>query len=128
MNIRNYNKQDYEILCSWFKEIKEIAPEQGQLPEESTFIIELDKTPAALVSIFLTNVDVCYMENLIANPKVENRKEAVQCLMNYAFSFAKNKGYKYSAGFTMHEQLAKRHINIGWDKKVNNVIIVYKEL
>jgi hypothetical protein len=128
MNIRNYTHHDYEMLCSWFKEAKEIAPEQGQLPEESTFVTEVNNIPAALVSVFLTNVDICYMENLIANPEFKNRKEIVQNLMDYAFSFAKSKGYKYSVGFTMHEQLAKRHINIGWDKKVNNVIIVYKEL
>lgn len=127
-NIRNYQHKDYELLSSWFKEVKEITPEQGQLPEESTFIIEVDSTPAALVSIFLTNVDICYMENLIANPGIKNRKIVVQSLMDYAFDFAKIKGYKYAVGFTMHENLAKRHINIGWDKQLNNAIIVCKEL
>ncbi len=128
MIIRNYKNSDYETICSLFKEVKEIAPQKEQLPEESSFVAEVNGKVSALVTIFLTNVNICYMENLIANPKIENRKEIVQNLMNYVFDYAKNKGYKYAAGFTMHEKLAKRHIDIGWDYKVHNVIIVGKEL
>lgn len=128
MNIRNYTNTDFETISSWFKELNEIAPQKEQLPEESSFIIEVDNKAAALVSIFLTNVNICYMENLIANPGINNKKDVVQYLMNHAFSYAKSKGYKYSVGFTQHEKLAQRHINIGWDHKVNNVIIVCKEL
>lgn len=128
MQIRNYKHSDYEIISSWFKEINEIAPQKEQLPEESSFVVEIDNKLIALVTVFLTNVNVCYMENLIADPKFTNRKEIIQKLMDYVFIWAKKIGYKYAAGFTMHERLAKRHIDIGWDYKLNNVIIVGKEL
>lgn len=125
MNIRNFKSSDYPLIKSWFKD----GPELEQMPEESSFVLEVENKPQACVSVFLTNTNIAYFENLIANPKFKKseRKEAIQKLMEHAWSFAKDKGYKYAVGFTLYEKLAARHLEMGWNKKFYS-ILVGKEL
>lgn len=124
MTIRPYTHNDFKMIQSWHKE----SPEKEQLPLESSFILEKNDVPVVCISVFLTNTNICYMENMIANPEIKDRKDATKAIMEHAWNFAKDKGYKYAVGFTKHESLAKRHLQMGWQKKFNNIIILGQEL
>lgn len=119
MNIRPYTPQDFEMIKSWHKE----APEQGQLPLDSSFILENNGIPTVCVSVILTNASICYMDNMVGNPEVKDRKDATKAIIEYAWQFAKNKGYKYSVAFTKHNKLAERHIQMGWQKLSSGFIL-----
>lgn len=129
MNIRNLKSSDYELISSWWKDIGQHGPTQGQLPEDSSFILELDNKPILTMSVFLTNTDIAYFENLISDPNFKhNRKFYTQALMDHSFSFAKSKGYKYAVAFTTNEKLVNRNLKIGFDTAVRNLFLLSKEL
>lgn len=127
VNIRNFKNEDYDIVNSWWKKVGEIGPTIDYLPEESSFILEIDNNPCLCISVYLTNTPSAYFENLIADPEFKDRKYAAEILLKHAFNFAKNKGYKYALGFTNYEKLATRHLEMGWQKK-KNTTVVFKEL
>ena len=83
-----------------------------------------------LISAFLTNANIAYIENFISNPSFEksNRKEATQLLLNHTFKYVKNKGYNYVVGFSLYEKLANRFVSMGFDKSIKNVFVLGKEV
>lgn len=119
MNIRSYIPQDFKTIQSWHSD----APSMEQFPLESSFILEENNVPVVCISIILTNTPICYMDNMIGNPEIKDRKEYTQTLMNYAWSFAKGKGYKYSVAFSKNEKLTSRHNQMGWQKLSNGTIL-----
>lgn len=129
MNIRFYKKQDFELLSSWWKQQNEPGPTLDMLPEDSTFIVEINNKPIISVCLYLTNCkEVCYIENLIANPEFkENRKEYIQVLFSFLQNFAKNLGYKKLMCMAYRDALKKRYQEIGLTKTLD-VSIFIKEL
>lgn len=129
MKIRNYTKEDFNTVISWWKSIGQHGPTEKQLPEESSFVLEINDKPVLMVSAYLTNTDVAYLENLISDPEFkQDRKQYTQLIMDHLFNFVKSKGYKYAVSFTTHEKLVKRNLNIGFDKAVDNLYLLAKEL
>lgn len=129
MNIRNYKKEDFKLIKSWWASVGQYGPTEKQMPEESSFILELNNKPVLAVSAYLTNTDVAYIENLITDPSFkDNRKVYTNAIMDYIFKFVQLNGYKYAVGFTTHEKLVKRNLNMGFDKAVNNLYLLAKEL
>lgn len=124
MKIRPYTHSDFEMIKSWSNE----GPEKEQLPLESSFILEKNNVPVVCISVFFTNTNICYMENMIANPEIKDRKDATKAIMEHAWKFAKDKGYKYAIGFTKYAKLAERHVQMGWQKKFSNIFIMAQEL
>jgi hypothetical protein len=118
MNIRTYTPEDYSMIKSWHCD----APDAEQFPATS-FILEKNNIPTVCISVILTNTPICYMDNMVGNPEIKDRKDATQTLMNYAWNFAKDKGYKYSVAITKHKKLADRHIQMGWQELSNGIIL-----
>lgn len=109
MFIRPYSQKDYEFIKTWHSDVP--SAEQFSI---TSFVIEKDNVPAVCISVILTNTPICYMDNMVGNPEVKDRKDATQAIMNYAWNFAKDKGYKYAVGITKSDKLAERHVQMGW--------------
>ena len=117
IKIRTYQKSDFKMVCSWWIDSKEVGPNEGMMPLESSFIAEIDDIPALAVTVYLTNSkEVAYTENFIGNPKVkgDKRKEAAIVLSDHIFNFVKSYGYKRLMCMTEKPILVSRYKELGY--------------
>ena len=129
--IRNYKDSDYEMLKNWWNSQNQREPSKELIPNETTFILEVDNEPVVSISVFLTNVrGMCFLENFIGNPlkKGDVRKECSSIIVNYALKFAKELGYKRAVCFSYEEALKKRYQDLGMTKTLDNLSSFVKEL
>lgn len=131
LNIRNYKASEYEMIDSWWKKAEEIGPTRDMLPEESTFILELNGTPWVCMTVYLTNSkEIVWFENLASNPEVSaaGRKEAVNFLIKFCEDFARNKGYKKALAMSATESVTNRYQEIGYFPTCRNITTAIKIL
>jgi hypothetical protein len=128
--IRNYNKTDYEMICSWWNSADMQAPTPGLIPSESTFLIEVENKPVMSIALFLTNTEMAYLENFIANPEFKStmRKHVSQLIVNHAIGFAKNLGYKRVCCLSVHDKTSKRYEELGMRQTTENLKSFVKEI
>src|SRR5277367_2165146 len=94
IKIRPFKKNEFEMILSCWNYAKEIPPTIEMLPEDSTFILEINNEPKMCVSVYLTNTNyVAYVENFVKAPGLKNNKYSEK-LGEYIENFAKQKGYK----------------------------------
>jgi hypothetical protein len=129
--IRPYAKADYTEIKKWWDASNEMAPIPEMLPEESTLILELDKTPALMITVYLTNCkEVSYLENFAGNPELkgESRKQAAQYIVDAACGFAKGLGYKRVLCLSYKDKLKERYQELGMTPTVDNLMSLVREL
>lgn len=129
-SIRPYQIEDYELLKGWWEQINEVPPTPGLLPIGSTFILEYNNQPVLSICLFLTNVEVCYLENFIADPEFKEpvRKLLSQKIVDYAVEHAKVRGYKRVGAFTNKIKLASRYKQLGLEDHASDVLILAKRI
>ena len=128
--IRNYRKEEFEMINSWWKAAKEIGPLPDMLPEESTFILEMEKQPALCVTVYLTNSkEIAYIENFIGNPELKGiRSYMVPKLFDHICKFARERGYRRLVALASNEKLVSRYQEIGLTETVKGLTSFAKEL
>lgn len=124
-NIRNYSHKDFPLITSWWKEAEEpYPPTSSMLPEESTFILELDSKPVFCLSVYLTNCkEYAYLGNFISDTKLKSpyKKLASQKLMDVVLNFAGDLGYKQVICMSAVSKLQKRYQEMGFIPTISNV-------
>lgn len=129
MNIRQFQKNDYEVIKMWWYLANEPSPTIEMLPEESTFVLEIDNAPQACITVYLTNTNyLAYLENLVRNPKLQNNKNHIEILVKHAENFTKKLGYKILLCMSYKEKLKKRYEEMGYMNTLNNLSSFGKEL
>lgn len=131
MTIRNYKKEDYPLIKSWWDRAKEIAPYPSMMPEESSFVLELEGKPILAITLYLTNsVQIAWIDNLIGNPEItgNKRREATKMLVKYVEDFAREKGYKSTLCFSEKDKLVNYYQTLGYHPTLRNVTTLIKEL
>lgn len=129
MNIRLFNKNDFKMIQSWWKAADEMAPTIEMLPEDSTFILEIDEKPQICITLYLTNAKyISYLENFVKNPELKNSKEYSKKLVKYVENFAKENGCKILVCLSYKEKLKKRYEELGYMNTLNNISSFAKEL
>jgi hypothetical protein len=129
--VRHYNKTDFPMISEWWNKHKEMGPTEEMLPEESTFICELNGTPLTAITLYLTNSkEFCMLDNFIGNPafRGEDRKEASKLIIEYAENLAKDLGYKSIFCMALNDSLSDYYEFFGYKKRLNNVSTLNKEL
>lgn len=129
--IRNYNKEDYKMLASWWHEHLQLAPREDMLPPDTTYILEYDNQPVLSACLYLMNCPGASMlENLISNPKHESleRKILVSYLIKYIEREAKKRGYNTLVLFSYQDKLKIRYEELGFVKTLDNVTTFAKEV
>lgn len=129
MNIRLFNKNDYETIKMWWYKAHEIPPTLEMLPEDSTFILELDNKPKVSLTVYLTNSKhLAYLENFAKDPELEDSKQYTELLAKHVEKFAKEQGYKVLACLAYKDKLKKRYEDLGYINTLNNLSSFIKEL
>lgn len=131
IQIRNYKKEDFEMVKSWWDAAGEVAPLPDMMPEESSFIAEIDGRPALAISLYLTNTpEICYVENFIGNPDLKglSRNSASHLLINHIEKFASSLGYKRLICLAHKEQLKNHYQKLGGVKTLDNLASFAKEI
>lgn len=131
MKIRFYKKEDFNEIQSWWIKAGETAPILGQLPEDSTFVLEKNGVMIACVSAYLTNCkEIAYIENLAKDPDLGSyvTKEMINNLIDHTFNFIKELGYKRAICFAYVDKLKERYLEFGFHKTCDNLSSFSREL
>ena len=102
---------------------KEMLPNNGK----GGFIVEKNNMPIVSGFLYLTNSTGALFEWVVSNPeyKEEDRKEAIELLINNVEQTCKNIGVKYIFSIGRNKRLMETHKKLGWsvDKKPSYEII-----
>jgi|TARA_R100000656_G_scaffold49484_3_gene39899 hypothetical protein len=130
LNIRKLKDEDYKTLELWWNAWPDWpAPSKELLPEEGRSGLMVEKDGRSIVAgfLYLTNSKGVLLEWIISDPEYRNedRKKAVELLINTAETVSKDLGYKYMFSIGRNKQLMEMHKKLGWqvDTKPSHEII-----
>jgi hypothetical protein len=124
ISIRHYTPQDFKMLESWWKYTNQAGLTESMLPNETTFVMEIDSVPASCVCLYLTNCyELAYLGNFVSNPELKGpkRHEANKELMKFIKDFANESGYKHVLAFAKEEKLKTHFETLGMRKTLKNL-------
>ena len=126
---RTLKEEDYETICGWWKWWRWPVLPKDMLPDngKSGFMVEKNGAPIVACFLFLTNSKGAKLEWVVSNPeyKKNDRKTAIEMLINGAENICKDLGYKYIFSIGRNKHLIDTHKKLGWfvDKKQSYEII-----
>lgn len=128
--IRQFEDDDYEMVVGWWAKQDELPPSRSMLPE-TTWILELDGTPALCVCLYLMNCpEACKVENLVGNPDLKgpDRYQALSILFEHLEEEARDRGYSALVLFSHEPRLKDRYQELGFVKTLENVTTFSKRI
>lgn len=118
LNIRKLKESDWDTLCSWWDEWPEWqSPPRDFLPNNGTGGLMVEKdVPIVAGFIYYTNSKGALLEWIVSNPKYKenDRKEAIELLINAAEEVCKSNGIKYMFSIGRNKSLTSIHKELGW--------------
>ena len=129
LNFRKLVEGDYETICKWWKWWRWPIPPKDFLPNDgkSGFMVEKNNEPIVSGFLYVTNSNVVLLEWVISNPEYreDDRKDAIELLINEAEETCRKLGYKYIFTTVKNKHLVETHEKLGWsvDKKPSYEII-----
>ena len=126
---RPLNKEDYEIICEWWRWWRWPVLPKDFLPNnaEGGFMVEKDNIPIVSGFLYLTNSKVAMLEWIVSNPKYKekDRKQAIEKLLIDVEDFCKSINIKYIFSIGRNKHLMNTHEKLGWhvDEKPSYEII-----
>lgn len=127
--LRAYTEADYPTIATWWAASGEPAPNQDMMPLGTSFMLEIEGKPAYAMCAILTNTyEVCYLENFIKSPEIEADHEASQYIIDYAFDFVRQLGYKRAIAFSHNRKLKERYLDLGFKRTVDHLSAFVKDL
>lgn len=124
IEIRPYQEEDFDEICSWWIEHKEFAPLPGMMTEEGTFVLEYEGKPILTLSVLMTqSKEIAYFEGYCAKPGIEKqlRNDLGEILFEHAYEFLRNRGFKRVIIFTDKPSLVHRYEELGMVKNMNGL-------
>jgi len=126
---RTLKEEDYETICAWWKWWRWPILPKGALPDNGKcgFMVEKNNKPIVSAFLYLTNSSVALLEWIVSNPdyKENDRKDAIELLVNEAEKFCKGIGVTIIFSIGRSKHLIEIHKKLGWqvDKKSSCEII-----
>lgn len=126
---RPLNEGDYETICKWWKWWRWPVLPKKALPNDAKggFMVEKNGEPIVSAFLYLTNSTVALLEWIVSNPeyKENDRKEAIELLINDTEKFCKGIGISLIFSIGRNKNLMKTHKKLGWhvDEKSSFEII-----
>tara|TARA_R100001460_G_scaffold100290_3_gene143844 strand:+ start:1126 stop:1530 length:405 start_codon:yes stop_codon:yes gene_type:complete len=118
LNIRKLKESDWDTLCSWWDEWPEWQnPPRDFLPDNGTGGLMVEKdVPIVAGFIYYTNSKGALLEWIVSNPKYKenDRKQAIELLINAAEEVCKGNGIKYMFSIGRNKSLTSIHKELGW--------------
>lgn len=118
------------MIRSWWTDQKEFPPFPEMMPEESTWIAEIDGIPILSLTMYLTNGGFGWAENFIGNPNFRNskRKDAANEIVAHMIEFAKSKGLKRIVCMSEKQKLVFRYSELGFTETLNGLTSLVREI
>jgi len=130
VHVRTISPFEIPTIISWWKEYGEVAPEEGMMPIDSTFVLDLGGLPIVSLTVFHTNSMVAWVDNFIAHPKLNFRER--ERVMNEAWEwvqqYVKDKGYKRMLCFSDKQSKVRLYERYGFITTLSNVVTMTKEI
>ncbi len=119
LNARKLINTDYEVLVDWWEWWRWPSIPKNFLPDNGTggIMIQKENIPIVAGFIYYTNSDAVFVEWIISNPKYKDndRKEAIEMLLNTIEAICKEQGKKYMFSIGRNQSLINTHKKLGWD-------------
>lgn len=118
--IRRYEDKDFEQVKSWL-ESRDMRVFHPNILPKTGFIVD----EVAVVFLYRTDSDICYLENLVSNPnsEQETRDKAIKALIEEAFKEAKSQGFKFVIAVTDVPAVIERALSVGSHIETKKVLL-----
>lgn len=121
MEYRLTTKEDYPELLEWWKWFRFPAPSIDMLPNglKDGIIIRQNEINICAAFIYRTPSNICWMEFVVSNPTVKDRKlrkEALSLLIEVISQLAKKMGFKLVYSSIKNESLINHYLDNGFVK------------
>ena len=128
--IRYDKASHYFMIRSWWMKQKQMAPDSGMMPDESTFIWIWRTVPVFSVSLILTNTHLAWIENLVANPDFRHpdRGLMVDQGMSEVMEMCKQRGLKKVFCMSVSDKTDRRFKKFGFMPSAHGVTTMVKEI
>lgn len=117
---RQLEDEDYETLKKWWKFWRFPVPAKNFLPEDGKcgiMIEDSEGTQYAAGFLYLTNSDAAWMEYIVSNPEIKDRKlrkQALEGLINQLSYMAKDNDAQWIFTSVKHKGLIERYLECGF--------------
>jgi hypothetical protein len=125
INIRRYQHNDFEEICSWWREHGECPPLPGMMIEDGTIVMEHDGKPVMTLTILITlSNEIAYFEGYCAKPGIDKQlsNRCGKSLFEYGYEFLKLNGFKRAIIFTDKPALVERYKELGMDVNMKDLV------
>ena len=116
-DIRLLNDTDYEnILVGWWNDWKWTAPSKDFLPDSGLIVYDGD-IPVCAGYLYTTNSGVAWVDWIISNfdyKDKENRKQALNLLVDTLTNISKDSGFKYCYALIKNKSLINIYKELGY--------------
>lgn len=116
MNSRYFESNNYEQLVEWWSFWRFTPPSITNLPKTGV-IVNNDGIDVASGFLYLTNSDMCWIEFIVSNPNVKDKKVRENCInecINQLCHIAKEMGYRVAYTSLKNENLQKKYLSCGF--------------
>ena len=131
MEVRYLKESDYDnILVGWWSQWRWSAPAKDMLPQNGAGGIMISKGGEDICAgfVYFTNSKTAWIEYIISNPCYKNRedrKNALNMLINVLSVYVEQEGYKYIYTSLKNKHLIDRYADCGFlsgDKNCQEMI------
>ena len=118
--VRQLEDKDYETLKEWWKFWRFPAPPKNFLPEDGTCGVMVKDSEGTLYAagfIYLTNSDVAWMEYIVSNPEIKDRKlrrQSQTVLIEQLTYMAKDNEAEWIFTSVKNDSLIERYLECGF--------------
>jgi hypothetical protein len=131
MKARELTHQDYEVLCEWWRFWRFTPPAIELLPDYGLggiMIEDEDGTPLSCGFIYDTNSHICWIEYIVANPKIDKqlRSKSIDVLLENLKYLCKERKYIIAFSSIKNESLLNKYLDNGWalgTKNTNEMVL-----
>lgn len=131
---RQTTQEDYDTLVEWWNYYKFPPPALEFLPDEGTcglMVMDQDGNEICAGFLYETNSKVCWMELIVANPEVKDkkvRKDALEYLIDNLAYLAQDWGYGWIFTSVSHPSLTERYKECGFKVGTTGTTEMIKQL
>lgn len=123
--IRRYSySRDWKTILGWWRDSGEVPPLPQMMPEESSFVAEVDGQLALAVTVYLTNThEVAYVENFIWSQSLRGRtrRAGARTLCEHISRYARERGYLRLVCMSEKASLQHWYQDLGFTPTVRGV-------
>ena len=127
---RLFRLSEYPLIKSWWTIRKMVPPLLDMMPEESTFVLDVEGKPVASLSLILTNTGTAWLDNFITDPEsdADIRKIGMDLAWQEILTFLKRENYSRLFAMSVNVNTKKRYEEFGFKQTLQGVTTMTMEI